>query len=295
MNRFYGYLMVIISAAAFGAMPIFARYTYASGVDPISLLFFRFFIGAICMAVFLRLKKSPLPRGRDLVILILMGFVGYAGQSISYFTALIYIPAGLVAILLYLYPMIVTVLSVLFLKEKLSAQKLVALAMALAGTMMVVGLEFGGSAKGILWGVSAAFIYSCYIIAGTKAMRDSEPVASATVVIAAAAVSIGCLAFTRGLHLPGNLAGWCCTGTIAVVCTAIAIVAFFSGLKLIGPVDASLISTFEPVTTVVLAFMFLGEHIAFVQILGMMAILTAACLLARQSGRQVGKPDAFVC
>ncbi len=280
MHRIYGFCLVLVSAAAFGAMPIFARFAYAAGSDPVSLLFFRFLIGALCMAAVLRIKNVPFPRGRICVILFLMGFLGYAGQSTAYFTALTLIPAGLVAILLYLYPIMVMIMSVLFLNERASAYKLLALIMALGGTGMVIGLTSGGSTTGIVWALGAALIYSLYIVTGATVMRGSEPFSAAAVIMAGAAASLALMAFWRGLNVPRVPSGWIWVACIGVLCTALAISFFFGGMKAIGAVDASLISTFEPVTTVVLACAFLGERIGPLQIAGMVLILCAAALLA---------------
>jgi drug/metabolite transporter (DMT)-like permease len=280
MQKVYGFGLVLISAVAFGAMPIFARFAYAAGSDPITLLFFRFSIGALCMAALLLIKGASFPRGRVLVILLLMGLLGYAGQSISYFTALTLIPAGLVAILLYLYPILVMILSVLFFKERVSACKLLALIMALSGTVLVIGLQIGGSPAGIAWGLGAALIYSLYIVTGATVMRRAEPLTASMVIMTGAAFSLAVMTSVRGIHLPRTAPGWFWVICIAVLCTAMAISFFFGGMKVIGAVDASLVSTFEPVTTVILAFAFLGERIGVLQLVGMLLILCAATLLA---------------
>jgi drug/metabolite transporter (DMT)-like permease len=282
MKRIYGFLLVVASAAGFGAMPIFARYAYAAGIDPVSLLFFRFLIAAICMGAILFFKKSALPTGRSFLVLVLMGMLGYAGQSFSYFTALTLIPASLVAILLYLYPVLVTILSTLLFKEPLSAGKLLALVMAMGGTVLVIGLQTGSALPGIAWGLCAALIYSGYIIIGSRVMRVAEPLAGSTVVIAAAALALGGVAYARGLVVPQTMVGWVSVVFIAVCSTAVAIATFFYGLKYIGPVDASLISTFEPVTTIILASALLGEHITALQVVGIVLILSAVIVLARQ-------------
>jgi drug/metabolite transporter (DMT)-like permease len=280
MQKIYGFGLVLISAVAFGAMPIFARFAYAAGSDPISLLFFRFLIGALCMVALLLIKGASFPRGRVLMILVLMGMLGYAGQSFCYFTALTLIPAGLVAILLYLYPIMVMILSVLFFKEKVSAGKLLALILALSGTVLVIGVQIGGSPVGIAWGLGAAMIYSLYIVTGATVLRGTEPLTASMVIMAGAAFSLALMTFVQGIHLPRTASGWIWVICIGVLCTAIAISLFFGGMKVIGAVDASLVSTFEPVTTVVLAFALLEEGIGAFQLVGMGLILSAATLLA---------------
>jgi drug/metabolite transporter (DMT)-like permease len=172
------------------------------------------------------------------------------------------------------------ILSILFFKEKVSAGKLLALILALSGTVLVIGLQIGGSPVGIAWGLGAAMIYSLYIVTGATVLRGTEPLTASMVIMAGAAFSLAMMTFVQGIQLPRTAPGWIWVICIGVLCTAIAISLFFGGMKVIGAVDASLVSTFEPVTTVILAFALLEEGIGALQIVGMGLILGAATLLA---------------
>ncbi len=122
-KRHVGLLLIAFSAASFGVMPILARFAYAAGANPITTLWLRFGIAAVVMIVIMLVRRMPFPRGRVLLGLVLMGALGYAGVSLAYFTALTMASAGLVALLLYLYPALVMVLSVIFWRERLSRVK----------------------------------------------------------------------------------------------------------------------------------------------------------------------------
>ena len=167
-QRFWGIIFILISAAGFGAMPIFANYTYKYGVDPVTLLFLRFTLASGIMLTYHIFRDARFPTGRILIILILMGGLGYAGQSFSYFTALLYAPAGTVAILLYMCPAIVTGLAIVFFKHKITLLEIIALTLALTGGVCVVGPEIGGRVLGIVLGLMSALIYSIYIITGSR-------------------------------------------------------------------------------------------------------------------------------
>ena len=84
MAPWVGTLLALVSSVAFGAMALFARAAYAAGVTPITLLFLRFSIAALCMFVVVLARGERLPRGRTLLGLVLMGGVGYVGQSFSF-------------------------------------------------------------------------------------------------------------------------------------------------------------------------------------------------------------------
>lgn len=282
-QRGFGIFLILISAAAFGAMPIFANYAYSYGADPITVLFLRFSLASIIMLMYHFIRKAKFPRGKILLGCILMGAVGYAGQSFSYFTALLYASSGTVAILLYLYPALVTILSVLFLKQKISVTEIAALVLALTGTLCVIGLELGGEPLGIILGVMAALFYSVYIVAGSKIMSKADVIVSSTIIMMSAAVVYTLVILVRGAHFPSGLSGWGAISGVVVVSTVIAIVTFFEGLKRIGPVHSSMLSTLEPVVTVALAWVFFNEGLTPLTFLGGALILVAGTLLARKS------------
>jgi drug/metabolite transporter (DMT)-like permease len=274
-HRWMGVLLIVISAASFGALPIFIRLAYRTGADPITLLVLRYSIAAVVMVAIMFIRKTPLPRGRILLGLFLMGAVGYVGQSFSYFTALTMASAGLVALLLYLYPAIVTMLSALFFKERLTPAKVGALTLALVGTALTIGPTGSGRVPGILLAIAAAVIYSFYILVGSRIMPHSSAIAASTTVItAAAAVYIGIVA-VRGPAFPQTFSGWVDIFAIALVSTVLPIVTFFAGLERVGPTRASTLSTFEPVMSVMLAILILGETISPLQVLGGVLILAA--------------------
>src|SRR4029453_13261731 len=163
-----GTVCVVASAVAFGAMAILARIAFASGVDTPTLLALRFAIAAIVMVVTSVARRVAFPSGPTLAVVVLLGAVGYGGQSFSFFTALTLAPAGVVALLLYTFPALVAVLAALFLHEPITRPRLIPLALALAGTALTAAPSLAGNAQqaqplGIVLGVAAATIYAVYI------------------------------------------------------------------------------------------------------------------------------------
>jgi drug/metabolite transporter (DMT)-like permease len=281
MHYLIGVFLILISGSSFGTLAIFARLAYEDGVTPITLLFLRFGIASLCMLLAMTMKGIPLPRGWILASLALMGGVGYVGQALSYFTALTLIPAGLVALLLYLYPAIVTILAVIFLKERISKWKIIALLIALGGTVLTIGPAGGGQFLGVILGLIAALIYSIYILVGSKIIKQVTAMQSSTVVIVSAAVVSGGLMAIKGPAFPATASGWTSVIAIALISTILAIVTFFAGLERVGPTNASTLSTVEPAVTVVLAAVVLGETISSFRIIGGIMIILAVIILAR--------------
>ena len=293
-KRHVGLLLIAISAASFGVMPILARFAYAAGANPITTLWLRFGIAAVVMTVIMLVRRMPFPRGRVLLGLVLMGALGYAGLSLAYFTALTMASAGLVALLLYLYPALVMVLSVIFLREHLSRVKVEVLFLALVGTTLTTGLVGGASALGIFLGIVAALLYAIYILVGSHVVHQAGPIASSTIVMISAATSYSGMVIIHGPALPQSMSGWAAVVAIALVSTVLAFVTFFAGLKLVGPITASTLSTLEPVVTVGLAAVVLGETMDLLQLCGGVLILLAAITLIRSETRQQRPNDPLV-
>ena len=280
-----GTLYILASSLCFGSMAIFARMAYASGLDTPTLLLLRFTMAAILMWTLLLAKGMKLPRGKGMVMLLAMGAIGYAGQAFSFFTALTLASAGLVSLLLYLYPAIVTILARIVFRHPLTWTQLCAVAVALIGSVLTIGKAGDGKPLGIFFGILAAFIYSVYILAGSRFPKDVTPTASTTVITSAAAVTYACVVAVKGFHPPGTGAGWLAVVAIAIICTVLAILFFFEGLERVGAVRASVMSTVEPVFTVLLAAVVLDEVITPMRVLGGALIVGAVILLARENAK----------
>ncbi|MBV6396638.1 MAG: hypothetical protein HFACDABA_02238 [Anaerolineales bacterium] len=291
MKRLTGIILIAISATGFGTLAIFGRFLYAAGLDTLTLLFFRFALSASVLTVILLLRREPLPRGRVLAQLIGMGALGYAGQSFTYLSAIKYASAGLVALLLYLYPTLVFILSAIFLREKVTWIKVGALTLALLGTGLTVG-PAGGQALGILYAVASALIYSIYIIVGASVMKKVSAIQSSLVIFTSAALVYGTLTAINGVHFPITNSGWWSLAGIVIIATVIPVVAFLAGLERIGPTNASLLSTLEPVVTVLLAAWLFAERLEPITLLGGALILVAVLVLTRSEMKVPVQPEA---
>jgi drug/metabolite transporter (DMT)-like permease len=263
MNRLLGMVLVGVSAVTFGTLAIIGRYAYAAGMDVLTLLFLRFSLSGVLMALLLAARRERLPRGMTLVQLVAMGAIGYVGQAFSYFTAVKYASAGLVALLLYLYPVFVMLLSALWLREPITNWKLAALGL------------------GVMWGLAASVIYSLYIMVANRVVKEGSAIQSSTVILAAAGVVSGVLMVGTGPQFPTTGAGWAAVGAVVLVATVIPIVTFLAGLERIGPTNAAMLSVLEPLVTVLLAALLLGEALKPVTLLGGGLILASVLVVAR--------------
>ena len=285
MNRLTGFVLILTSATAFGTLGILGRYGYAAGMDAPTILFLRFTIAAIVLACLLAARRERLPRGKVLLGPVAMGAVGYAGQAYCYFTALQFASPGLVALLLYLYPAFVAILAALILHERITRRKALALGLVLLGTALTANPE-GGEITGIVLAITAAAIYSVYIVVGTSVMRQISALQSSTVIFAAAGVTSGLVMLVDRPHFPTTPAGWLVIVLIVLVGTVLPVVAFLSGLKMVGPTNAAMLSTIEPVVTVLLAAWLLGERLPAPALAGGALILAAVIIITKPSNQK---------
>ena len=179
--------------------------------------------------------------------------------------------------------LVIVLLSAALFGEPLTTRKWLAAGLTFSGLVVTLGLELSGQPLGIVLGVASALIYSCYILLGGRFTTGSHPISAACVVFLAASVSNGLIVLAQGdgLVWPHNTAGWLALLAIALICTVLAIVGFLIGIKRIGATQASMISTFEPVVTVLLAAAWLGEAVTLSQLLGGVLILAGVWLLSR--------------
>lgn len=291
-ERWQGVLWIILSATGFGAMAIFAKIAYREEVSLTSMLFLRFTIAGALLAGWGMLQGMRWPRGKDLLWVAAMGALGYVGQAFCYFSALKYASAGLVGLLLYLYPALVTIMSALIYRRKIGAARGWAVAAALAGTALTVGGDLQSQPLGIMFGIGAALIYSIYILVGEGVMPRVGALPAATIVMLAAAAVYGSAATAEGFALPASVEAWLAVLAIAIFSTLLAILGFFKGLEKLGASDASTLSTLEPLVTIGLAMLVLGESVTGFQIAGGTLILAAVIYLARHGAEEAGRAKA---
>jgi drug/metabolite transporter (DMT)-like permease len=282
---------VLASATCFGTLSILAKYAYAAGLGAEQALAFRFGLAAAGMvAVAFLLGQNPLRLGRSrLLILFGMGLIGYCAQSFTYFLALRTLPASLVVLIAYIYPSLVVAAGWLFLRRRVSALHLLALAGSFVGLVLLVG---GGARFELSWAlvlaVASPIIYTAYILVGERVMASAPALPASAVIISGAAVAFAVLAaLGNQLALPPTAAGWAVAVGLAVVPTMLAISLFLAGLPRVGAARAALLSTWEPVVTVGLAVVLLGDRMSPIQVLG--AILVLAAVIVVQ-GSQPPKP-----
>lgn len=284
-----GALLCLAAAAGFSTTGIFAKLAYASHVSVATLLSVRFLLAAVILGLIVAGTRQPLPSRRTAVLGFVLGLVGYGVQVTLLFLSLERIDASLSSLLFYAYPALVTVGAALIGRERVTRRRGGALAVALAGVVLV----FSGAVVahvdgvGVLLSVAAAAVYAVLILIVDTVGRDVRPLVLSTWVSTGAAVAFAVGGLLLGdLRLSIVLAGWGAVIGLAVLATVVPLAAFYAGIARVGPSTASIILTVEPAMTVILAAVLLRETLGVRQFLGGALILTAVLLLQARGGEK---------
>jgi drug/metabolite transporter (DMT)-like permease len=277
MSDRLGTALVIVSAVGFGTLGIFGKLAADAGLSIPTLLFFRFSLatGLVWTGLAMRGRLRPFS-GRNLLVGLGLGAFGYAAMSGLYFWGLSFLTAGLVGILLYTYPVIVVLFSAHLLGERITRRTAVALVCALTGVVFITGVD----PRGIVIVLLAAVVCASYITASRVALDAVSADRLTAHVLPAAACSYFVYGSATGtLSVPDSTAQWLIVVAVAALATALPIVTFFAGLGRIGASRASIVSTIEPVVTLLLGAAILTEPITPVTVLGGALVLAGVVLV----------------
>jgi drug/metabolite transporter (DMT)-like permease len=282
-----GTVLCLASGVAFGAMAIFGKLAYEEGATVGTLLAARFGLAAALFWALVLVTGGARPRAvgaRDVGIALALGAVVYSGQAGAYFAALPRLDASLLSLLVYIFPAIVTVAAIALGRERASRRTVAALALASTGLVLILVLPGAGALDpvGTALALMAALIYSVYILGSQGIVARVGPVVLSALVCTGAAGTLTLASAAAGDLDPGAVSaaglGW--LAGIAVVSTFGAVALFFAGLKRVGPSAAAILSTAEPLVTVLLAFVTFGEALSPAQLGGGALVLGAVVVLS---------------
>jgi drug/metabolite transporter (DMT)-like permease len=291
--------VVVISAACFATLSILTRFAYAAHMEPMPLLVWRFAISALLLGVVagVRHPRSLLAPPSDIARYSALALTGYGAASMCYFFALKHADASVVAVLLYAYPAFVTVAGWLLMGQKATWQRGVAVVVTFLGCALVVGV-LGGSAHadpvGIALGLGAAVGYTLYNLLSHRWLPGRSRLVMMAYTFGISAIGISVITLVAGQSLSPaawSPAAWPLLLAIVLVPTFAAVVLYLQGIRGLGPAQASVVSTLEPIFTIGLAGVFLGERLGLMQWLGA-AFVVAGVVASEMVARTAEEPAA---
>lgn len=284
-EKHLGRIYIIASGVCFGALGFFGKEAYKRSITPGELLALRYFISALITAALILATRPRSLRlsSFELLSSLLLGIFGYALFSSFYFIALTGLSASLTVLLLYTYPVMVAALSRLVLKEELNLWGVIALNIVTIGLVLLVWGEWDVSeTKYILFGLGAAFFYSLYIIYSRKYLSAVAALPSSFYVQLGAGMALSLMHFSDFARPMAIMAEHgAMMVSMAVICSLMAMTLFLAGLRRISSSEASILSTTEPLSGVIIASLFMGERLASIQFAGGALILLGVILIAK--------------
>ena len=283
-GRGVGLLLVAGSGLCFGLLPIFNRQAAALGLGVPTFLAVRFLVagGALWTWILLRGTRFSLNRPQAL------GFLGmgalYVVESGLYFASSRRIPVALTALLLYLYPMLVSLWEWLAGRHRLTGRDRVALVASLVGTALAVGSPGRGTdTLGLVMGLATAFGYTAYMLLGARLQKGVPALVASAWIMGSAGLMYLALALATHRWEPVlALIAWRPLLGLAVIGTLLPIPMLLAGMARIGAARASVVSTLEPLAACLFGAFFLGELLGPWQWLGAALILGAVILLSAE-------------
>lgn len=284
---YLGDILIIIAGLFWGSMGIFVRHLNGLGFSSIQVACLRLTTAGILFALILLIKdrKGFKIALRDIPLFLALGLVSILFFTCCYFTAIRLMTMSTAAILLYTSPIWVMVLAIIFLKEKFTIQKLIALILAFAGCILVSG--FGGkvTVMGILVGLGSGLGYGLYSIFGTFALKNYSPytVTCYTFLIA----GLGSIFVADPVDLVSKISAVenkpALFGFVlltAVVTAVIPFLLYTLGLNMTTAGKAAVLATVEPAAATLFGFFVMKETVGPVAIAGILLVFAAIIVLS---------------
>ena len=306
-HRAAGIAMAVTGALLFSINGSVAKIALQSGLDSLSLVLLRSAGAGLALLVVvawsdrsrLRLRRAEIP------LLLLYGLVGIAMVQWLYFVALARMPVGIALLIEFTGPVLVALWVHFVQRQRLGRSLWLALALALAGLAMVAqiwsGLDF--DVVGVLASFGAAISLATYYIAGKNMLSGRDTVSVTFWAFAVSALfwsvvkpwwTVPWAALGEEVTLPGSLevttATWVLVAWVVVLGTLAPFLLVVGALKRLVPTEAGVLGMVEPVLAGAVAWVWLGEALTAVQVVGSLVVIAGIIVAQRASQRATQQP-----
>ncbi len=291
-RRIVGYAAGILAGVSYGTNPLFGKALIESGVPIMVMLFFRYGIAAVILALWMLFRKESFRAGRrEIGLLVLLGLL-FAGSSVTLFCSYGFIPSGLATTLVYLYPVFVALILV-FLRIYPSWQTWLAIAATFGGILLLSAPSGGAQIRipGILLATGSALCYSFYLVIVNRSKRIrsvSEHTLTLYSLITGAALFAVIRAFQGGGMLEGidSAADWGNLLGLAIAPTMISLLTLAIATRYIGPTKTAVLGVFEPLTAILIGTVLFGETLTARMAVGIAICVAAVIFMILKPGKQ---------
>jgi len=274
-----GVAYALSSGLCFGLLGYFGVTLMDAQLSVYTMLFWRFVVGSIAVALFLIPHGSLLLRKKmESAKIFVYGATFYSFTAILYFIACKYISTGLAMVTFFTYPVVVILLNRIFYNARVPRSYFGAVGLIIFGLFLLGGNQgVVVDATGLLLGIASAIVYAFYVIGSKRS--------SLSPLVSTLMVSLGCLLtcfcaakYDASFVVPYGLTVWLNILALGTFCTALPILLLLKALRYISPEKASLLSVFEPVFVLIFGALLLDERVTGLQLVGVAIVLCGALL-----------------
>lgn len=274
-----GYILGSIAAASYGMNPLFTLPLYKAGMDPDSVLFFRYLFAIPLLGIMIKARgRSFKIQRKETFPLIIMGLL-VALSSLTLFLSYNYMAAGIASTLLFVYPIMVALIMAMVFKEKLALQTIVCMLLALGGIGLLYKSEDGSTLSliGTLLVFASSLSYAIYIVGINQTSLKNVATLKVTfyVLLFGLSLFVARLLYSGVLNTPDQWYLWANLLALAVFPTAISFLCTTGAIQYIGSTPTAILGALEPVTAIFFGIAVFGESLTVRESFGLVMIIVA--------------------
>ena len=286
-RKLIGTVCAVGAAVCYGTNPLGALNLYAEGMNTPSVLFYRFGLAWVIIALVMAFKalrhmESLRVSRTEFRTLTALGLL-FIASSLTLYLSFHHMPAGVASTILFTYPVMTAAIMSLFFKEKIRLATVVSIVLALAGVLLLYWGDPGGalSTVGVVLVLVSALTYALYIIVVDKSplRMSSFKINFYVLFYCAAGMALYALLSGQPLMLPPSPKAWLWVSWLAVVPAIMALVMMVYAAKYLGSTPTAILGALEPTTAVLIGIFVFGEPFSIRLLIGIVLILTSVTLI----------------
>jgi len=286
-NMKKGYTYAILAAILFGTVGLFVKMAHSTGLDSVSLLTVQYMLSVTIMFGYgtLRDRKAFAVGRKKLLELAVFAVAGNTFMALFYYMAFEYLPVAMVTILLFTYPVLIFIFTLLFEKGNMLFRKGAAIGLAFTGCILALNIGPGQAEYpliGIILGLMCALFYAFMNIFCEKRLHDVDALAINAYTALFSLIAL-CIYRFPFFVFNGELKyeSLIYIAILAVFSQIVPLTMIYSAIKNIGALKVSIIGNLEIPIAAFVAYIVLGEKLTLIQILGSVLIISAIIIIQR--------------
>ncbi|MBP5547355.1 MAG: EamA family transporter [Bacteroidales bacterium] len=288
-KRIIGTICGIGAAVCYGTNPLGAQ-LYREGMDPGSVLFWRFGLAWIIIAIVMLFRKEHIRISRrEFGSLTSLGLL-FLASSLTLYMSFKLMDVGVASTILFVYPVLTAAIMAIFFKERITVATGISIVLSFIGVLLLYWNPSGGtlSTSGVLLVLASALTYAIYIIVMNRAKLNMSSFKINFYVLIYCTLGNGLMAVlsTGKIIVPQSCESWLCVAWLAVVPAILALVMMVYAAKYIGSTPTAIMGALEPLTAVMIGIFLFGELFSFRLLVGIALIFAAVIIIALHSNKK---------